>query len=47
MSCQPTTNALLRNYLDQPILFYKTHDEQQLQKVNAATGQLQSELWST
>jgi hypothetical protein len=39
--------ALLRNYLDQRILFYKTRDEQQLRKINAATGQLQNELWST
>jgi hypothetical protein len=30
--------ALLRNYLDQRILFYKTRDEQQLRKINAATG---------
>jgi hypothetical protein len=39
--------ALLRNYLDQRILFYKTRDEQQLRKINTATGQLQNELWST
>jgi hypothetical protein len=38
--------ALLRNYLDQRILFYKTRDEQQLRKISAATGELQSELWS-
>jgi hypothetical protein len=30
--------ALLGNYLDQRILFYKTRDEQQLRKINAATG---------
>jgi hypothetical protein len=28
-------------------LFYKTRDEQQLRKINAATVQLQNELWST
>jgi hypothetical protein len=39
--------ALLRNYLDQRILFYKTRDEQQLRNISAATSELQSELWST
>jgi hypothetical protein len=38
--------ALLRNYLDQRILFYETRDEQQLRQINANTAQLQSELWS-
>ena len=39
--------ALLKNYLNQRILFYKTRDGQQLRQINATTGQLQSELWST
>jgi hypothetical protein len=38
--------ALLRTYLDQRILFYRTRDEQQLRKINAATGQIQSQLWA-
>ena len=37
---------LLRNYLDQRILFYLTLDEQELQQTNARTAQLQTELWS-
>jgi hypothetical protein len=46
----PAANAarvreLLRNYLDERILLYKTRDEQQLQQINANTAQLQSELW--
>ncbi len=39
--------ALLANYTDQRILFYRAHDEQQLRRVNADTAQLQTELWST
>jgi hypothetical protein len=39
--------ALLRSYLDQRILFYKTRDGQRLRQINVATGQLQNELWST
>jgi hypothetical protein len=39
--------ALLRNYLDQRILFYKVRDEQQLRKISNDTSELQSELWST
>jgi hypothetical protein len=38
--------ALLRNYLDQRVLFYRAHDEQPLQEINARTTQLQTELWS-
>lgn len=37
---------LLRNYVDQRILFYETRDEQQLRRVNATTARLQNELWS-
>ena len=39
--------ALLANYTDQRILFYRTSDEQQLRRVNADIAQLQAELWST
>ena len=48
----PPTDAarvrdLLRNYLDQRILFYTTRDERQLERIDAATDQLQTALWST
>jgi uncharacterized membrane protein len=39
--------ALLKDYLDQRILFYQTTDERALQQINARTAQLQNELWST
>ena len=39
--------ALLRDYLDQRVLFYITHDEEQIRQINARTAQLQTELWST
>ena len=38
--------ALLSEYLDRRILFYRTRDEQQLRQINTNTAQLQSELWS-
>ena len=38
--------ALLRNYLDQRVLFYMTRGEQQIRQINARTAQLQTELWS-
>jgi hypothetical protein len=38
--------ALLRAYLEQRILFYKTRDKQRLLQINAKTAQLQGELWS-
>jgi hypothetical protein len=38
--------ALLRNYLDQRVLFYTIRDEQQIQQINTRTAQLQEELWS-
>jgi hypothetical protein len=37
---------LIRNYLDQRVLFYTTRDEPQLRQIDARTAQLQSELWS-
>jgi hypothetical protein len=39
--------SLLRSYLDQRILFYKTRGGLELQEINARTAQLQSELWAT
>jgi hypothetical protein len=38
---------LLRNYLDQRVLFYTTRDQDQLEKIAADTAQLQNKLWST
>ena len=38
--------ALLRDYLDQRVLFYTTRDEQQIRQINARTAHLQTELWS-
>jgi len=38
--------SLLRQYLDQRVLFYKTRDEGQLRQIDAATAQLQTDLWS-
>jgi hypothetical protein len=47
----PAANAarvrlLLKSYLDQRVLFYKTRDARELQQINATTAQLQNELWS-
>ncbi len=38
--------ALLKDYLDARVLFYRTGDEHELQLVNTHTAQLQSDLWS-
>ena len=38
---------LLRQYLDQRVLFYTTRDGPQLRRIDADTTQLQNELWST
>jgi hypothetical protein len=38
--------GLLRKYLDERIMFYITHDEQDSQQINARTAQLQNKLWS-
>jgi hypothetical protein len=38
--------ALLANYLDQRILYYRTSEGQTLQQINARTAELQTELWS-
>jgi len=37
---------LLKDYLDQRILFYQTRDARDLQQINARTANLQAELWS-
>lgn len=38
--------ALLRNYLDQRVLFYKTRDQKKISQINATTTRLQAEMWS-
>jgi hypothetical protein len=47
----PAPNAakvrgLLRDYLDQRILFYTTRDDLRLAQIDAVTSQLEAELWS-
>src|SRR5215470_11917185 len=36
----------LKSYLDQPVLFYESHDARQLGQVARRTTQLQTDLWS-
>jgi hypothetical protein len=48
----PATEAdkvrgLLREYLNQRVLFYEARDRRRLEPVNAYTDQLETELWST
>src|SRR5271168_1054010 len=38
--------VLLRDYLEQRILYYQADDEKNLQDVNTRTAQLQAELWA-
>ncbi len=38
---------LLRNYLDQRVLFYSTADERQLAQIESATSGLEDDLWSS
>jgi hypothetical protein len=38
--------ALLVRYLDQRLQFYQTRDPQRLNQINAATTQLQAQLWT-
>ena len=47
----PATDAarvrmLLKDYLDQRVLFYQTRNERKLREISASTAQLQNELWS-
>lgn len=37
----------LREYLDQRMAFYEAHENSKLAQINAETGRLQGELWST
>jgi hypothetical protein len=38
--------TLLRDYLDNRILFYQTRDSDRLRQINARTAKLQTQLWS-
>jgi uncharacterized membrane protein len=38
--------ALLKNYLDQRILYYRSRDEQQRRQINSQNAKLQAEMWS-
>jgi hypothetical protein len=40
-------HELLRDYLDQRVLFYTTRDVQLLRRIDTDTTQLQNKLWST
>src|SRR5271170_5732891 len=42
----PKVRALLREYLDQRILFYSSRNENELPQIDTATAQLQTELWA-
>jgi hypothetical protein len=37
--------SLLRNYIDQRILFYTVQDEVELRQINSASAQLHNDLW--
>jgi hypothetical protein len=39
-------HTLLRDYVNQRILFYNTRDREKLRQINADTAQLQASLWS-
>jgi hypothetical protein len=39
-------HEVLKNYLDERVLFYETRDEQELGLINRRTAQLQNALWS-
>jgi hypothetical protein len=38
--------ALLKRYLDERILYYRTRGEEEVGEINVRTAQLQAELWS-
>ncbi|SOE86910.1 hypothetical protein SAMN05446935_7433 [Burkholderia sp. YR290] len=38
--------SLLRNYMDQRIVFYQTRDEHELAEVDSTTTRLETELWA-
>ena len=43
----PRIRELLKKYLDQRVLYYETRRPDALERINADTAQLQTELWSS
>lgn len=43
---RPRVRQLLKQYIDQRVLFYTTRNKQKLAKIEADTAELQNELWS-
>jgi hypothetical protein len=41
-----SVRLLLRQYLDERVMFYRTRDSRELQQINAVTSQLQTDLWN-
>ena len=41
-----SVRRLLRDYLDERILFYQTHDEETLQQINTSTAHVKTKLWA-
>jgi hypothetical protein len=41
-----TVRSLLKQFLDQRLLFYTVHDEERLKSVAAETARLENEMWS-
>jgi hypothetical protein len=41
-----SVRLLLRQYLDERVMFYRTRDSRELQHINAATSQLRTGLWN-
>jgi hypothetical protein len=41
------TRGLLKEYLAQRVLFYRSRDRAQLTQINARTGELQGQLWAS
>lgn len=39
--------SLLRQYLDERVMFYRTRDSRELQHINVVTSQLQTDLWNS
>src|SRR5215472_2040471 len=39
--------ALLKNYLQQRLAFYESRSEEELQRINQTTNQLELKMWST
>ena len=47
LSDDENPKTLLREYLDQRVLFYQTRDPERMRHIDAATAQLQIKLWAS